>query len=210
MPGWVVNAIADGKDLRIKTQDLREKKQGTEKLACPVDGSILVREGGENLPSQVPAWRCRKCNWWWLPGDGVFELKRAFEVKAEYWRIWKRRGPMNFALPVVLTIVLLIGLGAMVVAVRNSQQIGTAAASSVVGRIVVMYLGENRAEMRFRTKGELETVWYKREMDDQWQEALVLSEGEWRAIMISGVNPGEELWLSIGGKVWRLTIGQKQ
>jgi hypothetical protein len=98
----------------------------------------------------------------------------------------------------------------IVTAIQNRQQIESVAASPILGKISVVYLGDNRAEIRFITSGEIETALYKRERDDQWQEAMMLSQGQWKAIIVSGVNLREKLWLSLDGRVFRLTVGQKQ
>ncbi len=210
--GWVINSLAEGKGLRIEEAKIKGGgKKMAEKYLCPDDGSSLLSGEGDGLPQVVEMWKCGKCKHWFLPGNSIFELTKAFEVKAEYRRLWKRGGPATaFVLPVVLTAVLILGLGMIVTAIQNRQQLQSVAASPVTGKISVVYLGDNRAEIRFMTSGEIEIALYKRERDDQWQEAMMLSQGQWKAIIVSGVNLREKLWLSLDGRVFRLTVGQKQ
>jgi hypothetical protein len=208
---WVINSIAEGKELGILDEGLGKEIKPAGVQKCPADGNRLAREEGDDFPAEVELWRCHKCNRWWLPGGNIFRLKQAYEVKAEYRRLWsKSRRLTGLALPVVLTAVLILGLGVMVMAVGQSQQMETLASSPVIGRVTVMYLGENRVQMRFRAAREIETALYKRDADEQWSEALVLPEGDWKVILISGINPGERIWLAIEGSVWKLMVGQRQ
>ena len=210
--GWVINSLAEGKGLRIEEVKIKNgNKKAADKYLCPEDGSLLQKGEGDGLPQVVEMWKCGKCKHWFLPGNSIFELAKAFEVKAEYRRLWKRGGPVTaFVLPVVLTVVMVLGLGMIVAVIQSRQQIQSVAASPVSGKISVVYLGDNRAEIRFMTRGEIETALYRREQDDQWQEAMMLSQGQWKAIIVSGVNLGEKLWLSLDERVFRLTVGQKQ
>jgi hypothetical protein len=209
--GWVINEIAAGKAVDVGYKKPGKEINEAEIPVCPTDGGRMSREEGDNFPGRVKLWRCHKCNWWWLPQNNIFDLKQAYEVKTEYQRLWnKGKKVSSLVLPVVLTVVLLLGLGGVVAAVRHSQQITTEAASAVSGRIMVMYLGDSRVQIRFMATREVDSVMYKRDTDELWEEALVLSEGDWKVIVISGVNPGERLWLSVAGQVWKLTAGQKQ
>ncbi len=205
--GWVINKIAEGGELKITRM---AKSSGNavpgRRLACPEDGNPLVLAADGEMPPDVPVWKCEKCKWWWIPGDNIFEVKHAFDVKREYNKRWKKGNPISgFALPVVLTMVLTIGLGAAVMVVRDQFVISTEAVS-LVGRVMVGY-SDGKAEVRFVNKGELGMVAYKRVGDEDWQQARVVNQGEWSLIVIEGVQPGEKIWLSFGQQVKQVTVG---
>lgn len=205
--GWVINRIAEGGELKIVPL---AKSSGSpvpgRRLACPEDGNWLVLSSDGEMPPDVAAWKCEKCKWWWIPGDNIFDIKHAFDVKREYNQRWKKGNPISgFALPVVLTMVLTTGLGAAVMVVRDQFVISTEAVS-LVGRVMVGY-NDGKAEVRFVNKGELGMVAYKRSEDEEWQQARVVNQGEWSLIVIDGVKPGEKIWLSFGQQIKQVTVG---
>jgi hypothetical protein len=207
--GWVINRIAEGGELKIVPMGKSSGKVVPGRsLACPEDGAWLTMSSGGELPPDVPVWQCGKCKWWWVPGDNIFDVEHAFDVKREYNRRWKKGNPISgFALPVVLTMVLTIGLGVAVMAVRDQFVIQTEAVS-LVGKVVVIY-NEGKAEIRFVNKGNLGMVAYKREKDVEWQQASIVNQGEWSLIVIESVRPGEKIWLSFGQQVKQVTVGKE-
>lgn len=207
--GWVINKLAEGDDLKIApTGKSGGSNTPGRSLACPEDGTWLSMPGNNDLPPDVPVWRCGKCKWWWIPGDNIFDIKYAFDVKREYNQRWKKGNPISgFALPIVLTMVLTIGLAGAVMAVRDQFVIQTEAVS-LIGNVMVIYNNGN-AEVRFVNKGDLGMVAYKRESDIEWQQATVVGQGEWSLIVIEKVNPGEKIWLSFGQQVKQVTVGKE-
>jgi hypothetical protein len=211
---WVINALAGDPyiDIRITKYNVQgEIKEKVENLKCPVDGSWLTLSIKDTLPPDVPLWKCDKCNCWWLPGNSVFDLGEAFRVKAEFTKRWRKNKPaVSLFMPVVLTVILGIGLGVIVAMIRNQQEVNISARSVVVGMPTVIFLGNSKAEIRFRTAGDLQSAMIKREKDSGWTSAYVMDEGDWKVIMVNGIKLGEKIWVSLDLQVWQLTIGQKQ
>lgn len=206
--GWVINAIAGGKPLKITEMENRKIVIKNETW-CPEDGMGMFRGGGDNLPDEVEIWKCEKCKKWWLPGNSIFELARAFGVRKEYLHTWgKKRDLSVFALPVVLTIVLLLGLGMILNQVRLRQLWQTQAA--VVRSTNVRYLGNGQAEVKLSVSGDLGVVEFRLEGEDIWQPAPVVSQGEWQVAVVNGVVPGDKFLLRWNKGVVLLTVGQQE
>jgi hypothetical protein len=209
---WVINEIAGEPYNDLKISKLgHEPLKNTDKPKCPADGEWLALSQGDTLPPDITIWECGKCKCRWLPSDSVFDLASAFRVKAEFNKRWRKTEPVtSFALPVVLTVVLALGLGVAVVSVRKQQDVNISAGSAVVGKPTVIFMGEGKAEIRFKTAGDLQTALVKRQGDSEWLPIYVLDEGAWKALRVDGINLGEKILVSLDQKVWQLTIGQKQ
>jgi hypothetical protein len=163
---WIINAMAEEpyKEIRIKRYEIRKDDKAGEIPRCPGDGSWLSRSQEDTLPPDVPMWQCGKCKNWWLPGNSIFDLAEAFRIKAEFAKRWRKNTPAtSMTLPVILTLVLAIGLGLAVATLRSQQQVNVAAQTVVTGTPAVIYLGQERAEIRFKTDGDLQTAAIKRE-----------------------------------------------
>lgn len=210
IPGWVINKIAEGNELKITPIGRSaESSVPGKSVLCPEDGTPMNIANETELPPDVYVWQCSKCKWWWVPGDNIFDIKQAFEVKREYMRRWKKKNPItSFALPVVLTMLLTVGLSVGVLAIRD--RVGVTSQAAGVSKVVVSYQDGGKAEVRFRTNGDVGVVAYKRESDAEWITATVVTQGDWRMIEVADVKMGEVIWLSFGQEVKRVTVGQKQ
>jgi len=209
MAGWVINRIAEGEELKVvPTGKAGGKTAPGRSLACPEDGGWMVESSGGELPPDVPVWQCGKCKWWWVPGDNVFDLKHAFEVKREYNQRWRKGSPITgFALPVVLTMILTIGLGMAVMSVRDRTLIQTQAESNIE-QVVVIY-SNGKAEVRFISKGDPGVVAYKRQTDTEWIQVSPVKIAEWSRFEVDGVTPGEKIWVSFGVEIRQMTVGKE-
>jgi len=209
---WVINAMAGEPYNELKIAGLgRESVKNPDNPKCPTDNSWLVSGSGETLPPDIPMWQCGKCKCWWLPGDSVFDLADAFRIKAEFTKRWRKNSPVtSMALPVVLTVILVVGLGIAVMMVRNQQQVQVSAGTVVTQNPELVMIDNGRAEIRFKTAGDLQAALIKRDTDILWTPAYVMNEGEWKVIMADGVKPGDRIWVLLDQKVWRLTAGNKQ
>ena len=126
MAPWVVNQIAEGKELMIKAGD-KEKLTGG-KNVCPADGETILSLPAD-LPEGVSCWSCQKCGWWWFDGGAVFEFRRAWEVKRGYVKTWERKAIWpQWVLPALAVLLLAIGMMAGLTLVKIRQQVGVPAA----------------------------------------------------------------------------------
>lgn len=206
--GWVINKIAEGGRLTIEDRKLKTEYRHIKELLCPEDGAKMVRGLGD-LPDDIVMWKCDKCRKWWLPGETIFSVKQAFDVWREYQRLWKKRsGFTSFALPVVLTLVLVLGLGMVIREVGRRQTLTTLAA--VVEKSEVRYLGSGRVEVRLLVFGDLGQVEYRRFGERTWRTAPVVATGGWQVAMVEGVEPGEKFLIRWNGATVQLTVGQAQ
>jgi hypothetical protein len=178
-------------------------------MLCPEDGGRLALAEGDNLPGKVELWKCEKCKKWWMPGNAIFDLAGAFAIKKEYLKTWKKKNNLSaYALPVVLTLVLVLGLGMILRQVRLRQMWLTQAA--VVQSTTVRYLGDGRAEIKLVVNGDLGVVEFRPEGEAEWRSAAVVSQGEWQVAVISGVAPGQKFLLRWNGGVVQMTVGQQE
>lgn len=208
--GWVINSMAEGKELRITRYDIRDTIKDVGQLICPEDGSKLgLGSGGGTLPEGIVMYKCYKCRKWWLPGEAIFELADAFAVRKEYMKSWKKKSDLSvFTLPVILTAVLILGLGMIIRQVQLRQMLLTQAA--VVRSTDVRYLGEGRAEVKMMVNGDLGVVEYRLEGEREWQQAATVSQGQWQVAVITGVTPGQKFLLRWNRGVVQLRVGEQQ
>lgn len=198
--------------LHIRRYDLRNKKpEKNNNLTCPADGRRMSGENHDEMPPEVAVWKCHGCNWWWLPGNSVFELGEAFRIKTEYDQQWGIKKPVVKLMLPMLLLLLFVGswLGAVYI-FRNAQELQLALRSPIEGKISVIYLGENKAELKFKARTEIQSAMIRRYNDMDWSPVNIVSEGNFRAIWVDKVQSGEKLWLSLDQYVWRLAVGEKQ
>ncbi len=211
LQGWVINQVAEGNEIkipRISSEGVMTASGGS--LRCPEDGSWLSTSKDADMPEGLGAWRCEKCNWWWLPGNNLFELADAFGIKREYMKKWHRREMVgSLVLPVIFSVVgiLILGLGMYAVRLKTDSTMSRAAA--LTGKLFVYYV-DGRAEIHFRSGENLQGVSFKRDGDTEWQAAVVVKKGEWQVLVIDGVSGGDKIWLSLGGEVRQITVGKNQ
>lgn len=207
--GWVINKIAENGELKIESGEFKKDNTHTGELRCPEDTSLLGIGGGGELPEGIAMYRCEKCKKWWLPDNSIFDLAAAFAVKKEYQKTWRKKSDFSaYTLPVVLTAVLVLGLGMILRQVQLRQMWLTQAA--VVKNTDVRYLGDGRAEIKLLVSGDLGVVEYRLQGADLWLPAPVVSQGEWQVAVISGVLPGEKFLLRWNKGVVQMTVGEAQ
>ena len=208
--GWVINKIAEGGELKI--EDRKSKTEGGKKgeLHCPEDGKTLgLGSGGGEMPEGVEVYKCEKCRKWWLPGNTIFDLAKAFAIKKDYLRAWKRKSDLSvYTLPVVLTAVLVLGMGMILRQVQLRQMMLTQAA--VVKNTTVRYLGNGKAEIKLLVSGDLGVVEYRPEGEAGWRQAAAVSQGEWQVAVIDNVRPGQKFLLRWNRGIVQMTVGQSQ
>jgi len=125
MAPWVVNQIAEGKEVMIKAEG-KEKLTGG-KNVCPADGETILSLPVDS-PEGVNCWSCGKCGWWWFDGDAVFEFRQAWEIKRGYAKTWERKAIWpQWVLPALAVLLLAIGMMAGLALVRIRQQVGVPA-----------------------------------------------------------------------------------
>lgn len=208
--GWVINQIAEDGQLKIFPKGSTAVQIAGGKMPmCPEDQLVMSGQSGEELPPELPVWKCGKCGWWWLPGDTVFELKAAYDAKREYAKRWKKPSPFKtFALPVILSVLFIVGLVVGNKAMQQRSLIKSQAAG--IDQLTVMYKESGRAEVKFVSRVNIETIVYRLQDAQQWQMATVVKQGDVSVVEIEGVSPGDSLWLSIGQEVRQVTVGEKQ
>ena len=119
---WVVNQIAEGKELVIEAGG-REKLTGG-KNVCPVDTETMLSRP-EDSPEGVNCWSCRKCGWWWFDGGEVFKFRNAWEVKRGYMKTWEKKEKWpQWVWPAIAVMLLSIGMMAGLALVKMRQQVG--------------------------------------------------------------------------------------
>lgn len=125
MAPWVVNQIAEGKELTIGALG-REKLTGG-KNVCPADGETMLSRPADS-PEEVNCWSCARCGWWWFVGDEVFKFKSAWEVKRGYMKTWERKEKWpQWVWPAVAVLLLAVGMMAGLALVKIRQQVGVPA-----------------------------------------------------------------------------------
>lgn len=208
--GWMINAMAEGKKLIADSKEF--VVHGNEKkieLACPGDGGKLVKTESEELPTEVEMYKCDKCKKWWLPLNAIFDLEKAFEVRREYQQMWKKKQTISsFALPIVLTLVLVTGLGMVLRQVGLRQMWMSEAA--IIQKSEIRYVGAGRVEIRLLVKGDLGQVEYRRPGESEWKTAPVVTQGEWRVAVAEGLNPNDKFLLKWNGKIVQVTVGKQE
>lgn len=206
--GWVINKISEDGLLKISPMKVNMFNESSGNMpVCPEDKLVMVGQSGEELPPEVPVWKCGKCGWWWLPGDTVFELGAAYDVKREYAKRWKKPSPFKtFAMPVVLSVLLFAGLAVGNRVVRRNNL--TRSLDTGVEQLSVRYKAGGRAEVKFTSRVEVGTIVYRIQDDQQWQMAAVVKQGEMSVVELDGVSPGDIVWLSIGQEVRKVTVGE--
>jgi len=204
--GWVINSLAEGKEIKINSYQEAEIF-GEGEVRCPEDASKMGIGGGNDLPEGVNAWKCEKCKKWWLPGNSIFDLAAAFAVKKEYLKTWKRRSDTSvYALPVILTLVMVFGMGVILRQIHLRQLWQTQAA--IVRNSTVRYLGESKAEIKMLVSGDLGVVEYRLEGEPDWEQAPVVSQGEWQVAVIEGIQPGQKFLLKWNRGIVQMQVGE--
>lgn len=208
--GWVINAMAEGKKLVANSKEFIVHSQARkQEFNCPADEGKLMRSESEELPSEVEMWKCEKCKKWWLPGNSIFDLEKAFEVRQEYQQMWKKKRTINsFALPIVLTLVLAVGLGMVIRQVGLRQMWMSEAA--IIQRSEIRYVGAGRVEIRLLVKGDLGQVEYRKPGESEWKTAPVVTQGEWRVAVAEGLKPNDKFLLKWNGKIVQVTVGKQE
>lgn len=122
---WVVNQIAEGKELMIKSEKTEKLTGG--KNVCPADGETILSLPADS-PEGVNCWSCVRCGWWWFDGDEIFEFRHAWEIKRGYVKTWERKGKWpQWVWPAIAFVLLTIGVMAGLALVKIRQQVGVPA-----------------------------------------------------------------------------------
>lgn len=130
--GWVVDRLpADQLKLWRRISIPGEWASGGKGM-CPRDSVILERYEGECLPSELAAFRCMLCGFWWFPKDSLFSYKPAQEAKREYMRLWQIPFRLKeLLLPIASIVVILAGLATVVLLLQYRQQLGIPAKTEI-------------------------------------------------------------------------------
>lgn len=207
--GWVINAMAEGKETKITKYEIRDKRYDLDKFNCPGDGSNMVKFESEEMPVGVNIFRCEKCKKMWIPGDEIFNLAKAFEIKRNYQNIWKKKGDLrNFALPIVLTLVLVAGLGMVNRQVGNRQLWMTEAVN--ISKTELRFLGDGKVEIKLITKDDLGQIEYRLNGSEIWLTAPVVTQGEQKVAIAEGLKPGDKFLIKVNGKIFQVTVGKSE
>ncbi len=197
----MANRVAEGQmnDFVEVKADVEKYIQKTNK--CPMDGAPLIAQSGDGMPENVAAFKCTHCGWWWFPGGNLVQFKKAYDAKKNYLSFWKKKGQeMLVALPVLMTLVLMVGLGIGVSNIAKQQNARVSAGTQTHG-FVATYQGGGRAEVRFLSDKVLQYVMFKQIEDEVWGPVEVKIEGEGKyLISLQGLIEDKVYQMQVDGQ----------
>lgn len=203
---WVVNRVAEGETVTISPREVARGGLQMGTATCPEDQVKLVAVSTEQVPYDLRVLKCDKCGWWWFPGNDLFLFQDAYEVKRNYYRMWRKPELLKWVLPALAVLVLVVGLSGGVALVKNSSQT-TIGASVGVTQFSVTYLGESRELVAFKTERIIETVEQRKVGELNWEQVPVKWQGGEYVVRLTNLEYGAEYEVRILGKIYTFTVG---
>lgn len=200
MESWVANRVAEGQMNHFAEVKLEIEKFSGRSGKCPADGSPLFGYNGEEIPPEITAFKCSHCGWWWFPDGNLHKFRKAYEAKNNYVKLWKKKTDAALiAMPILLVLTLIVGLGVSVVNIGRQQQ-NKVQATLGDKQFEAKYLGEGRIEARFRYDKQLDYVLVKKLGGEAWGPVPVIPEGEgWYRLTMTDLTADEVYQVQIGG-----------
>ena len=91
---------------------------------CPKDGSLLISGVSQVLPEAIKSRKCEACNWWWMPGDSLFDYRAAMAARHSYFKWWGKSSDMLSAfLPVLLVVIIAVSIAYGVKIIQQSTHL---------------------------------------------------------------------------------------
>jgi hypothetical protein len=198
MQSWVVNKVV--MEDMSQWSRLGMTADGDLKTnRCPADGNELTGVDPTQVPERVKAGKCDKCSWWWFPGDNLFDFKVAQVARVNYFKWWGRPGEMaKLVLPAVMVVILTVGLGVSLAAIRSQTGWGVPAATEV-SSIKIEKISGGTAVIGFQVDKFVGSVEYALKGSTVWNQVkTTFQEGKY-LVRIEGLELGGAYLVRIAG-----------
>lgn len=201
MEGWVANKIADSEMNEFDAAKPDVNKFAGKTNVCPTDKSPLFGYTGDDIPEDVVAMKCSHCGWWWFPGNNLQKFKKAYDAKKNYFKLWaKKSKSVMMALPIIMMLFLVVGLGVSVVNISKEQRSAVKAGTNT-GGFTATYRGNGIMEVRFTSDEELQRVLFKKLGSDVWGPENAIAEGNGKYLVIfTDLKEHEVYQIQVGEK----------
>jgi len=178
LESWLANRVKSKLLDKWPQSGITRSVAGNGSDECPLHvGTTLERFRGDSVPADMVVKKCRQCNWWWFPGNTLFEFKPAQEAKINYHRLWNLPSTVGgLMLPLVALVVLLAG-GVIAVTLVRQQQYISSNASSPVNEFTAVYVGNDQIVVSFKSSTLISQIEYRQ-----------VGDADWMTVPISGSN----------------------
>jgi len=201
LQGWAVTKAAEENiDRWARTGLKADLAMATNK--CPKDGTILAAGKSDQIPESVTAKKCSTCNWWWMPGDSLFDYWAAMAAKKNYFRWWgKTSDALMLFLPAVLVVVMAVGLAFGIGILRKNTQFLVPANTPKV-YFTSVYEGAGKAKISISSADTVNEVELLKMGSESGVMLVPQKANQIYQVNLEGLEEGKKYLIRVNGEVY--------
>ena len=201
LQGWAVTKAAEN-DIDQWTRLGLKTDLSMATNRCPKDGTTLITGKSDILPETVVAKKCSICNWWWMPGDSIFDYRAAMAAKKSYVKWWgKSSDTLMMFLPALMIVVMAVGIAYGVGVIRKNTQLAVPAQNSKVF-FSTIYEGDGRAKISISSADLIKEVEIVKLGDEKGMTMQPEKTNELYQVNLEGLEEGKKYLVRVNGEVY--------
>lgn len=201
LQGWAVTKAAE-EDIDQWSRLGLKAEAGLATNKCPKDGTQLVTDGKGVIPETINAKKCTACNWWWMPGDALFDYRAAMAAKKNYQRWWGKKSDMVMMfLPAMLVVLMSVGLAYGVGVLRKNTGFGVPAKTPKV-YFSSVYEGNGKVKVSISSVEVIKVVEVVKLGEEKGITLQPEKTNEIYEIKLDGLEEGKKYLVRVNGEVY--------